>query len=178
VSNLPFGSGASTSKRQRLTRSTSAPLRDGPQQPVSGQLCGRTDGGVGEHLPGSCCLTAYRRSLLGPSCSHWGTGPSSRSAYPTPTGAGTPARVTTFHTRETRPGRAPSSSRDGGALPAGPRTQPAPAASQRPVLFPATTSHLAGMTVTRRHQGFTHVRRPVFSWSVAPGWNGNPWTFP
>ncbi len=48
----------------------------------------RTDEGVGEHLPVSCCLTACRRSLLGPSCSHWGAGPSSRSAYPTPTAPG------------------------------------------------------------------------------------------
>lgn len=73
-------------------------------------------------------------------------------------GVWTPAGVSTFRACETRPGWAPSSSRDGGALPAGPRTQPAPAASQRPVLRPAPASHPARLTVTRRHQGFTHVR--------------------
>jgi len=87
VSNLPFGSGAST----RSVKGSPGPRQHlaGPgTKPVSGQLYGRTDGGVGDHLPGSCCLTAYRRSLLGPSCSRWGAGPSSRSAYPTPTAPG------------------------------------------------------------------------------------------
>jgi hypothetical protein len=35
--------------------------------------------------------------------------------------------------------------------------QPAPAASQRLVLHPAGTSHLPGPTITKHHQGFTHV---------------------
>src|SRR6266536_2598317 len=39
---------------------------------------------------------------------------------PDPISVGTPAGVATFHTRETRPGWAPSLSRDGGALPLGP----------------------------------------------------------
>ncbi|WP_433192170.1 hypothetical protein ACQP1G_25900 [Nocardia sp. CA-107356] len=65
------------------------------------------------------------------------------------------AGVTTFRTCETRPGWAPSSSRDGGALPLGPRIFAAPAASQRPVLFPRYHIPSAEVTVTRRQRGFT-----------------------
>jgi len=77
---------------------------------------------------------------------------------PNAASVGTPAGVSTFPTREMRPGWAPSLSRDGGALPLGARPLAAPAASQRPVLFPASASHPAEMTVTRLHRGFTYVR--------------------
>jgi hypothetical protein len=77
---------------------------------------------------------------------------------PDTSGVRTPAGVATFRTCEIRPGWAPPLSRDGGALPLGARPLTAPATSQRLVLFPAAASHPAGVTVTRLHRGFTHVR--------------------
>jgi hypothetical protein len=78
-----------------------------------------------------------------------------------------------------RPGWVPSLSRDGGALPAG---RPSPAGTRRllwrPVLYPAKTSHLAGVALTRHHRGFTCFTRPAFPSPVAPGWSGDPWASP
>jgi hypothetical protein len=45
-------------------------------------------------------------------------------------------------------------------------------------LHPATTSHPAGLRITRHHRGFKQFTRPIFPSPVAPGWNGNPWAFP
>jgi hypothetical protein len=71
-------------------------------------------------------------------------------------------RVTAFRTRELRPGWVPS-------IPRGRRcssrtewrAQPAPAASQRPALDPAPTSHLARMHFTRHQRGFKQFTRPA-----------------
>ncbi len=41
-------------------------------------------------------------------------------------------------------------------------------------LHPGNATHQPELTLTRRHQGFTHVTRPVFPSPAAPGWNGNP----
>ena len=70
--------------------------------------------------------------------------------------------VTAFRTHELRPGWVPS-------IPRGRRcssrtewrAQPAPAASQRPALDPAPTSHLARMHFTRHQRGFKQFTRPA-----------------
>lgn len=131
VSNLPFGSGAPASERQRLTRSTSAPFR-ARQPPVSGRLCGTTAEGAALVVPVSRRLSARRHWLLGPSCARRGVGPSSRSAYRstlrTPTGLSRSAR--------SRSGRGGCPLHPGAAVFArlAPSHQPPPAASQRPAL--------------------------------------------
>jgi hypothetical protein len=56
--------------------------------------------------------------------------------------------------------------------------QPAPAASQRPVLHPAGSTHRRGprsRSIIRDSLTFT---RPVFPLPVAPGWNRGPWASP
>ena len=88
-----------------------------------------------------------------------------------------PDGVTTFHTREMRPGWVPSRPRDGGAHPAGSLSPPAgacrfPAASPT---RPTATTHQRGSTMTRHHQGSLTFTRPVFPSPVAPGWNEDPW---
>src|SRR5918997_3029877 len=109
VSNLPFGSLATGKDRQRLTRSTSAPL-SGPgispgirpvirDRPLEEQHYG----------PGFLLPFSHRHSLVGPSCSRQGLGPSLRSAYQHLLD---PDGVSVFHTRERRPGSgAPSAPR-------------------------------------------------------------------
>jgi hypothetical protein len=81
VSNLPFRSGAST----RSVIGSPGP-RQHPwfgQQPVSGQLSTEHRRRSRSSSPGFLLSFGRRHSLLGPSCSHWGAGPSSQSAYPT-----------------------------------------------------------------------------------------------
>jgi hypothetical protein len=87
--------------------------------------------------------------------------------------------VTAFRTHELRPGWALSiprgrrcSSRTEG------RAQPAPAASQRPVLAPRHQPSTGGGRFTRHRREFKQFARPVFPSPVAPGWNGSPWAFP
>jgi hypothetical protein len=53
--------------------------------------------------------------------------------------------------------------------------RPAPAASQRPVLHPAPTSHLRGLPSRSIVEDSVSFTRPVFPLPVAPGWNGSPW---
>jgi len=105
-----------------------------------------------------------------------GVGPSLRSAYRVGRSCPDLDRVTAFRTRELRPGWVPS-------LPRGrrcssrtePRAQPAPAASQRPVLYPRSNIpscegalHGASTRVQAIHpSGHSPRLRP-------PGWNGPP----
>jgi hypothetical protein len=56
--------------------------------------------------------------------------------------------------------------------------QPAPAASQRPVLHPAGTTHLRGPRSRSIIGGSLAFTRPVFPSPVTPGWNGSPWASP
>jgi hypothetical protein len=56
--------------------------------------------------------------------------------------------------------------------------QPAPAASQRPVLHPAGASHRRGPRSRSIIRGSLTFTRPVFPLPVAPGWNGSPWASP
>jgi hypothetical protein len=56
--------------------------------------------------------------------------------------------------------------------------QPAPAASQRPVLHPAGAVHRRGPRSRSIIRGSLAFTRPVFPLPVAPGWNGSPWASP
>src|SRR5215470_14099419 len=73
-----------------------------------------------------------------------------------------PGRVSTFRTSESRPDWVPS-------LPRGPAVLSRPVRSLRPPLAPSSggqalsprrSSHLPGLSITRRHQGFTCVHPP------------------
>jgi hypothetical protein len=77
----------------------------------------------------------HRHSLLGSSQSRQGSGPSSRSAYPTPSASGPCRDYHVPHSRE-RPGRVPPIPRGRRCSWTGCRARPAPAASQRPVPAP------------------------------------------
>jgi hypothetical protein len=113
VSNLFFGSGASVSKRQRLTRSTSAPFR-ARQTPVSGRLSETTaeDAAALSRFP-----VAFRRASIG-----FLNRPAPAGELGLPHGRLTrtegldPDGIVTFHTAETRPGWVLSEPRGGGVL--------------------------------------------------------------
>ena len=88
--------------------------------------------------PGFLLPFGHRHSLAGSSCSRPGTGPSSRSAYRPPHGAGPGRGFHVPHLGDTA--GVGASSIPGTAVPALARcrAQPAPAASQRPVPAPRT----------------------------------------
>jgi hypothetical protein len=67
---------------------------------------------------------------------------------------------------------------DSGARPARSPPRPAPAASQRQSLYPATTSHHARLRFTRHQQRFKPFTRPVFPSPAPPGWNRRRFGFP
>jgi hypothetical protein len=96
-----------------------------------------------------------------------------------PKHARTSTGVTAFRTRELRPGWVPSIPRGRRCSPRSGRTlQPAPAASQRPVLTsPPPTTHRRG-PFTRHQRRFKQFTRPVFPSPGAPGQNGNALGFP
>jgi hypothetical protein len=56
--------------------------------------------------------------------------------------------------------------------------QPAPAASQRPVLHPTGTIHRRGSRSRGIIRGSLTFTRPVFPLPVTPGWNRDPWASP
>ena len=64
---------------------------------------------------------------------------------------------------------APYNPRTSGARPAGSPPRPAPTASQRQSLNPATTSHHARLSFTGHQQGFTHVHPSGLPLAHAPG---------
>ena len=134
--------------------------------PVSGQLAG-TPGGRGQPpCPGFLLPFGRRPSLVGSSWSRPGAGPSSRSAYRAHcarTRTGFPRSAPRRYGR----GGCPLYPGDGGALPAGCRARPSPAASQRPV--PAPRCHIppAGLRFTRHQRGFTRFTRPACPSPVA-----------
>jgi hypothetical protein len=122
-------------------------------------------------FPVSCRHFGCRPSLLGSSCARWGVAPSSRSAY---------RRRSAGPQRGCRVAHEQDPTGQGALLIPGtvvrsrPATilRPAPAAFQRPVPIPRWNIPSAGLTFTRRHQGFTHVRpSPQDGWlpSSEPG---------
>ncbi len=121
------------------------------------------DTGLGSHLRTHSTSTLvdpltvwdFVSHLLRPSCSRQGMGPSSRSAYQRLLD---PDGVPVFRTRERRPGRAPPLPRNGGVHTA---ARGSTAATCRfPAASPPPQHHIPspGPSVTRHHQGFTHVR--------------------
>ena len=104
--------------------------------------------------------------------------PSSRSAYRARRRARTPSGLPRSAPSSCDRGGCPLDPGDGGALPAGCRARPAPAASQRPV--PAPRDHIppARLRFTRHQRGFTRFTRPVCPSPVTPGWDGRPWASP
>ena len=108
-------------------------------------------------FPVSCCRFGCRPSLLGSSFARWGFQPSSRSAH---------RRRSAGPQRGCRVAHEQDPTGQGALLIPGtvvrsrPATilRPAPAALLRPVPIPRWNIPSAGLTFTRRHQGFTHVR--------------------
>ncbi len=147
-------------------------------------------------FPGSCRRFGCRRLLLGSSCARWGVAPSSRSAYRTTTQHPDPIGVVVLRTSKLRPGRTPPLPRGRWCAP-GRRLSSGrhPPLCCGQSLRPRCTIPSAGVTFTRRHQGFTRVRPspqaagcrpkagkhhgfpPVFSSPAAPGWNRGPLGF-
>ena len=125
---------------------------------------------LGFLLPFGC-----QRSLLGPSCSRWGVAPSSRSADRAVAPPGPQRGFHVPHERDTTGVGAPFTPRR--RCPSGWRDlhHPAPAASQRPALHPAATTHRRGLGSRDIIGSSLTFTRPVFPGPVAPGWNGNPW---
>jgi hypothetical protein len=146
-----------TVRLQRLTWSTSAPFRSGARSPRIRPVIRDGRGRTRPPCPVSCCLSARRPLLLGPSCSRRGVQRSSRSAC-RPLARPDPDGVPTFRWPETRPGWAPS-------MPRGrrcPRDWPNAPSRRLPLhsgqpLHPGKPTHRPGLTLTRRHQGFTRV---------------------
>ena len=79
---------------------------------------------------------------------------------------------------EIRPGWAPPIPRDGGVLPADQASSAAPAASQRPALYPTETSHRRSPHDEASTRGSLAFTRPVFPFTCNPRWNGSPWALP
>ena len=195
VSNLPIGS--SVSVHLFFTGSPDPrQLPFGPgNTPVSDQLGGIHPAEVPvTRFPVSCRRFGCRPSLLGSSCARWGVAPSSRSAY---------RRRSAGPQRGCRVAHEQDPTGQGALLTPGtvvrsrPATilRPAPAALLRPVPIPRCNIPSAGLTFTRRHRGFTHVRPsppggwlpptgrerhrfpPVFSSPAAPEWNESRFGF-
>ena len=159
VSNLPIGCGVAN---QLLLTGSPDPrqLPFGPgSTPVSDQLCGSHSAEEPNRaVAGFLSPFDRRRWLLGSSCARWGVAPSSRSAYrrkrsPDPNG------VVMLRMNKIRPGRVPPLPRGrwcapGRRLSSGRHLPLSSGQSLRP------RCHIpsAGVTFTRRHRGFTHVR--------------------
>ena len=159
VSNLPFGSGGLTARRSKAHLPTSAPFRARPPGLVSGQLSPAADGGaaMSPWFP-----VAFRPPAFASwaSCSRRGIPLPSRSAYQ----AAAPGPRRGFHVPHIRV------TAGLGAL-----FTPRPAVLTRPVrslrpplaassrgqaLSPRSSIPSPGLSITRRHQGFTHVHPP------------------
>ena len=158
VSNLPIGS--SVSVHLFFTGSPDPrQLPFGPgNTPVSDQLCGIPPAEVpATRFPVSCRRFGCRPSLLGSSCARWRVAPSSRSAHRRRS-AGPQRGCRVAHEQD--PTGQGALLIPGTVVRSGPATilRPAPAALPRPVPIPRWNIPSAGVTFTRRHQGFTHVR--------------------
>ena len=159
MASLLLLSTGSPGPRQRSFEPGIRPIRPVMREPLAGEPAS----GPGFLLP-----FGHRRSLLGPSCARWGTGPSSRSAYRR-TNRRTPSGLScSACDRCGRDGR-PLNPGDDGALPAG-QTRPAgtrrlPAAGP---CSPACRIPPAEVLMTRRHRGFTCVHPSGLPQPVVP----------
>ncbi len=147
-----------TVRLQRLTWPTSAPFRVRARCPVSGQLSGTAAGGRGHLNPG------FLPPFGTPAFASWailfppGSSASLTVGLPATITRPDPDGVPTFRWHEARPGRAPSMPRRR-RCPRGWPNAPSrrlPLLSGQP-LHPGNATHRPGLTLTRRHQGFTHV---------------------
>ena len=146
-------------RRHRLTRHTSACFRSRAPGPVSGQLYERRpveDRSQRFRFPVAFQPPAFASWA---SCSRPGIKLSLRSAYHDTTGIVDLNGVSTFHTRELRPGRVPSVSRRrrcscGHRNVLGRRL---PTLSGWPLIFFGTTTRPEEFAVTRHQRGFTGV---------------------
>ena len=147
-----------TVRLQRLTRSTSAPFRVRARCPVSGQLSRAAARRTRPYCPG------FPSPFGTPAFASWtilfppGSSASLAVGLPAALTRPDPDGVPTFRWHETRPGRVPSMPR-GRRCPRGRASAPSrrlPLHSGQP-LHPGTATHQPRLTLTRRHQGFTHV---------------------
>jgi hypothetical protein len=145
--------------RQRSFEPGISPIRPVMREPLAGEPAS----GPGFLLP-----FGYRRSLPGPSCARWGTGPSSRSACRR-TGRRTPSGLSCPACDRSGRGGRPLNPGDGGALPAG---QVRPAGTRRlPAAGPCSPAFClppAEVPMTRRHRGFTCVHPSGLPQPVVP----------
>jgi hypothetical protein len=176
VSNLPFGS--SVDGHRVLTGPPDPrqhPCGSG-QSPYPAGYAGRPAEALAI-CPGFPLPFGDRRWLLGSSCARWGAGPSLRSAYRTlavRTPAGFPRSTRVRYDR----GGCPLNSGTAMLSRLTMGLQPAPAASQRPVLHPAGAIHRRGSRSRGIIRGSLAFTRPVFPLPVTPGWNRGPWASP
>ena len=177
VSNLSLGSGVLTilSPQAHQTRVSALSSRAAA---LSGQLCGNRWRRSQHPVPFSCCLSATGIRFPGLPAPAGGFGfphgrPTGGHQPPDPSGLSRSACD-----RYDRGGR-PLNPGDSGALPA---SQIPPAGTRRlPTVgpcSPACCDPPAGVLMTRRHRGFTHVHPSGLPQPVAPGWNRSPWAFP
>jgi len=176
VSNLSFGSSVDGHR-----------VRTGPPDPRqhpfgSGQgpypaSCAGRPAEAPATSPGFLPPFGCRPWLLGSSCARWGVGPSLRSAYRRRclrTPSGLPRSTRARYDR----GGCPLNSGTAMLSRLTKNPQPAPAASQRPVLHPAGTSHLRSQKSRSIIRGSVAFTRPVFPLPVVCGWNAGPWASP
>ena len=159
---------------------TSAPSR---AQPFSGwypaSYATAVDGGVDHTAAGFLLPFGHRHSLLGHPVPPRSSAPLT-IGLPAIRADGFDARldhdgVSTFHSLELRPGWVPSLPRDHVVLswPVSCLRPPRAPSARGKVLSPRSPSHLPGLPITRRHQGFTHVHPPgLLPGLVTPGWIG------
>jgi hypothetical protein len=127
--------------------------------------------------PGFLLPFGCRPWLFGSSFARWGVRPSLRSAYRREclrTPSGLPRSTRARYDR----GGCPLHSGTAMLSRLAKNPQPAPAASQRPVLHPAGTSHLRSQRSRSIIRGSVAFTRPVFPLPVVCGWNAGPWAFP
>ncbi len=152
-------SAGSPGPRQRSFEPGIRPIRPVMREPLAGEPAS----GPGFLLP-----FGHRRSLLGPSCARWGTGPSSRSAYRRASRR-TPSGLSCSACDRCGQGGRPLNPGDGGALPAG---QARPAGTRRlPAAGPCSPAFClppAEVLMTRRHRGFTCVHPSGLPQPVVP----------
>ena len=152
-------SAGSPGPRRRSFEPGIRPIRPVMREPLAGEPAS----GPGFLLP-----FGHRRSLLGPSCARWGTGPSSRSAYRRASRR-TPSGLSCSACDRCGRGGRPLNPGDGGALPAG---QARPAGTRRlPAAGPCSPAFClppAEVLMTRRHRGFTCVHPSGLPQPVVP----------
>jgi hypothetical protein len=126
--------------------------------------------------PVSRCLSATGVGFSGHPVPAGGVGPSLRSAYRRPSEPD-PNGVSTFHTNEIRPGWVPPKLRDGDALPADDGASAGACRFSTASPAPRWINPSAGPTITKHHQGFTHVHPSGLPLACGPRMEQGPLGF-